>query len=83
MQPENKANLRAAYQDCWRAVMSACLETGGGIAHHHGIGRVRRQWLEAELGKTGLATLRAIKRALDPRGFMNPGVLLPEGPLLS
>lgn len=82
VQPENKAQLRAAYQDCWQAVMSACLETGGGIAHHHGIGRVRRPWLEAELGKTGLATLRAIKRALDPRGFMNPGVLLPEEPVL-
>jgi len=82
VQPESKANLRAAYHDCWQAVMSACLETGGGIAHHHGIGRVRRQWLEAELGKTGLATLRAVKRALDPSGFLNPGVLLPDDPLV-
>ena len=57
--------------------MSACLETGGTISHHHGIGRVRREWLARELGPGGLSALRSVKHALDPRGFMNPGVLLP------
>ena len=51
----------------------------GTIAHHHGIGRVRREWLARELGPGGLATLQRIKKALDPTGFMNPGVLLPHG----
>ena len=48
---------------------------GGTIAHHHGIGRLRVPWLERELGGAH-PVLRAIKRALDPAGIMNPGALL-------
>jgi alkyldihydroxyacetonephosphate synthase len=78
VQPKDKARLRAAYHECWSAVMESCLEHQGTIAHHHGIGRVRREWLARELGSTGLATLRALKHALDPLGIFNPGVLLPD-----
>ena len=77
VQPKQKAGLRQAYHACWAAIMSACLETGGTISHHHGIGRVRREWLARELGPGGLSALQSVKHALDPRGFMNPGVLLP------
>jgi alkyldihydroxyacetonephosphate synthase len=80
VQPESKANLRAAYHECWRAVMESCLELGGSISHHHGIGRVRREWIARELGSAGVATLRSLQRALDPHGIMNPGVLLPDVP---
>lgn len=80
VQPESKANLRAAYHECWRAVMESCLDLGGSIAHHHGIGRVRREWLARELGSAGVATLRSVQRALDPHRIMNPGVLLPDVP---
>ena len=80
VQPKDKARLRAAYHECWTAVMESCLEHQGTIAHHHGIGRVRREWLARELGSTGLATLRTLKHALDPLGIFNPGVLLPDVP---
>jgi alkyldihydroxyacetonephosphate synthase len=70
--------MRETYLECWRRVMEATLGEGGGIAHHHGIGRVRRGFLEAELGRSGVSALRALKRALDPTGFMNPGALLPD-----
>jgi alkyldihydroxyacetonephosphate synthase len=78
VQPESRARLRQAYHACWEAVMAATLESGGTISHHHGIGRVRREWLGRELGPGGLAALVQLKRALDPTGFMNPGVLLPN-----
>jgi hypothetical protein len=58
--------------------VEATIRVGGTIAHHHGIGRVRRAWLEKELGPGGLVAMRALKRALDPSGFMNPGALLPD-----
>lgn len=77
--PERREDMAATYKACWRAVISATADQGGGIAHHHGIGRVRREWLRTELGEGGLAALQAVKRALDPIGFMNPGALLPEG----
>ena len=41
-------------------------------------GRVRREVLSGEVGETGVALLRAVKRALDPDGLLNPGALLPE-----
>ncbi len=49
---------------------------GGSFAAEHGIGRLKRDEL-ARLGDPGrLRTMRAIKRALDPAGILNPGVLL-------
>jgi len=54
--------------------MTACLEAGGTISHHHGIGRLRARWLPAELGEFH-GVLRAVKRTLDPAGIMNPGAL--------
>jgi alkyldihydroxyacetonephosphate synthase len=75
--PSDRARMAALYHECWRRTMEAALAVGAGIAHHHGIGRVRRGYLAAELGPAGIAALRAVKRALDPAGLMNPGVLLP------
>jgi alkyldihydroxyacetonephosphate synthase len=58
----------------WDAAMRSCLDAGGSISHHHGIGRVKAPWLDEELDGW-LAALRTIKQALDPNGVMNPGVL--------
>ena len=80
VQPRQKAELRQAYHACWAAVMDASSRAGGTISHHHGIGRVRREWLARELGPGGLAALARLKHAFDPTGFMNPGVLLPPDP---
>lgn len=76
--PESREDMAATYRECWERTIDASLAAGGGIAHHHGIGRVRRDRLEDELGSTGVALLRSVKRALDPDGLLNPGVLLPD-----
>jgi alkyldihydroxyacetonephosphate synthase len=52
---------------------------GGTITHHHAVGRDHRDHLETEIGPLGTAVLRAVKNELDPRGILNPGVLV--GPL--
>jgi alkyldihydroxyacetonephosphate synthase len=70
--------MEAVYLDAWRRIMEATDRHGGSLAHHHGIGRVRRNYLERELGATGVALLRRLKQAIDPHGIMNPGVLLPD-----
>jgi alkyldihydroxyacetonephosphate synthase len=76
--PADPARMGAVYRECWRRTLDATLAAGGGIAHHHGIGRVRRDALAGELGAGGLALLRTLKRALDPDDLLNPGVLLPD-----
>ena len=75
MKPEDFAQAETGYLQAWTAVMEATLAGGGTISHHHGIGRLRVPWLERELGGA-YPMLRAIKRALDPAGIMNPGALL-------
>ncbi len=75
--PEQRAQMAATYRECWRRALEAALALGAGIAHHHGIGRVRRDFLAREVGDAGVAVLRALKRALDPDGLLNPGALLP------
>jgi alkyldihydroxyacetonephosphate synthase len=71
---------RGAEIEQWRAVKQAASEAivahGGTITHHHAIGRDHRPYMEAEVGQTGIETLRAVKDQLDPAGIMNPGKLL-------
>lgn len=63
-----------AYDDIWKAAMTACLKSNGVISHHHGIGRLKSQWLKAELGE-GYKLLVILKKGLDPKNILNPGVL--------
>jgi hypothetical protein len=48
----------------------------------HGIGVVKKAWLEATRGADAVRAMRAIKAALDPLGILNPGKML-EVPLPS
>jgi alkyldihydroxyacetonephosphate synthase len=72
---------RGAEVEQWAAVKRAACEAivahGGTITHHHAVGRDHAPYMEAEVGETGLETLRALKKRLDPAGIMNPGKLLP------
>ncbi|HET7416568.1 MAG TPA: FAD-binding oxidoreductase [Solirubrobacterales bacterium] len=62
-----------------RSASQAIVDHGGTITHHHAIGRDHAPYMEAEVGRTGLDLLRAVKEQLDPSGIMNPGKLLPDG----
>ncbi|MCP5070825.1 MAG: FAD-binding oxidoreductase, partial [bacterium] len=75
---EDSADMEGTYLDCWRRVMEATTRHGGGLAHHHGIGRLRKPYLEQELGESGAALLRRVKQAVDPQALMNPGNLIPD-----
>jgi alkyldihydroxyacetonephosphate synthase len=73
---------RGAELEQWAAVKRAASQAivahGGTITHHHAIGRDHAPYMEAEVGKTGIDVLRAVKEQLDPANIMNPGKLLPE-----
>jgi alkyldihydroxyacetonephosphate synthase len=77
--PEKPEDMETLYFDIWRAAMEGTLAVGGTVSHHHGIGRVRRDWLARDLG-SAYPLLGAIQRTLDPLGIMNPGALLPDRP---
>ena len=58
------------------AVLALALELGGTVSAEHGIGVAKTAWLARDRAPGDLAAMRAIKRALDPDGILNPGVLL-------
>jgi alkyldihydroxyacetonephosphate synthase len=64
----------------WRAIKSAAsdalIAAGGTITHHHAVGRDHRPWYDRERPPLYAEALRAAKRALDPKGMLNPGVLI-------
>jgi alkyldihydroxyacetonephosphate synthase len=65
------------YDAAWRAGLSAALDAGANLSHHHGVGRSKAARLSAELGQ-GTELLRRLRRAWDPASLFNPGAL--EGP---
>jgi alkyldihydroxyacetonephosphate synthase len=58
-----------------RAASDAIEANGGTTTHHHAVGRTHAPWIERERGPLFFEALAAAKRALDPAGIMNPGVL--------
>ena len=62
------------------AVLQLVARMGGSISAEHGIGRAKTRWLPLSRSDTELAAMRAVKRALDPDGLLNPGVLLEPDP---
>jgi len=54
-------------------VFRAALELGGTLTGEHGVGALQRRWLGLELGSDVMDLHHDIKRALDPKGILNPG----------
>jgi glycolate dehydrogenase FAD-linked subunit len=49
------------------------LRLGGTISGEHGVGYVKRNWLERQLGPRAFELHSAVKQAFDPRNLLNPG----------
>jgi FAD/FMN-containing dehydrogenase len=61
------------------AVLRLVASMEGSISAEHGIGRAKARWLALSRSPAELATMRAIKSALDPDGILNPGVIFADG----
>ena len=59
-----------------RAASDAIIDAGGTITHHHAVGRLHRPWYDKQRPEPFARALRAAKRAVDPNGVLNPGVLI-------
>jgi FAD/FMN-containing dehydrogenase len=58
------------------ALLRLAAAMGGTIASEHGVGTAKASLLGLTRDEADLAAMRAIKRALDPQGILNPGVVL-------
>ncbi len=57
-------------------VLGLVAQAGGSIASEHGVGRAKASLLSLNRSAADIRAMRAIKRALDPKGLLNPGVVL-------
>lgn len=68
--------------DAVRDILAAVVRMRGSISGEHGIGLSKAAYLPMEAGAEALNAMRLIKRALDPRGILNPGkIFLNDEPL--
>lgn len=58
------------------AVLELAAEAQGSIAAEHGVGSAKVAHLGLVRTPAEIAAMRAVKRALDPAGILNPGVVL-------
>jgi glycolate oxidase len=67
---------RAEYLRAEKAVgelMKKVVELGGAISGEHGIGLAKTPFLRWQHGEAEIKAMLAVKKALDPRGILNPG----------
>jgi len=65
------------YDELRRIIYARALELGGTITGEHGIGYVRKKYVEMVLDRRLIELMREIKRIFDPNNILNPDKVLP------
>lgn len=72
----NKERLLDQFHIVKSTASEAVLKHGGTITHHHAVGRMHRPQYDHQRPELFADAIRATKRELDPKGLLNPGVLI-------
>ena len=76
LEPDDAAQ-RARADEAAQELFHLAVRLGGTVTGEHGIGVLKRGQLTGQWAPAAVAAQRAIKRALDPKGLLNPGKKLP------
>ncbi|CAM3541939.1 FAD-binding oxidoreductase [Corallococcus sp. ZKHCc1 1396] len=78
MKPDavEKADFFAHAKQADHAMFDLVRKHGGSISAEHGIGLLKKDYLDYTRAPGELDLLRSLKRALDPQGILNPGKIL-------
>jgi glycolate oxidase len=71
-----EASVREKVERTLDELFAQVLEWGGVITGEHGIGLAKKRWWPEATSEVAREVHRNIKRALDPRGILNPGKFL-------
>lgn len=63
-------------QRAFGQIMDLAIALDGTITGEHGVGRLKKGWLPDQVGPDVMDLTATIKAALDPKGLLNPGVIL-------
>jgi glycolate oxidase len=61
-----------------KEVFEIALDVGGTLSGEHGVGVLKRAYLEKAVGARSMRLQRGIKQTFDPSGIMNPGKVFQE-----
>src|SRR6056297_2615457 len=61
-----------------QVVDDTAIEIGGSFSAEHGVGLTKKPAMLRHKNSAAVQAMRAIKQALDPKGIMNPGKVLPD-----
>ncbi len=71
--------------DQWKKVQqmaaeefALALELGGTLSGEHGVGMLKRPYIQSALGPLSIEIQKHIKQVLDPQNILNPGKVLPD-----
>ena len=71
---DEPARIRA--QQAFEEILTEAIAVGGTVTGEHGVGLLKRAGLARELSPAVVELHRAIRRALDPYGILNPGKVI-------
>jgi len=75
--PDDPAEALRLHDEIWHAGVEAALHSGAVINDHHGLGLKLAPFVREQYG-SAYPLLMAVKRAVDPKGIMNPGKWLED-----
>ncbi|MFW9817592.1 MAG: FAD-binding oxidoreductase, partial [Candidatus Thorarchaeota archaeon] len=76
MLPRNNEEVHQG-MDNYMTFAKKAVELGGTVAAEHGIGKLKRAFLEAMYGEGGIKEMQAVKKALDPKWLINRENMIP------
>src|SRR3979409_1213761 len=71
--PDEVQRVEHAARDIFRAA----LRLGGTLSGEHGVGTLKREFLEEAQGPLAVSLAHGIKNVFDPHGLLNPGKVFP------
>ncbi|XP_071197666.1 alkyldihydroxyacetonephosphate synthase, peroxisomal-like isoform X2 [Salvelinus alpinus] len=64
------------YQQVEHAAREEILANGGSLSHHHGVGKLRKEWMKDSISKVGVGMLKSVKEYVDPENIFGNRNLL-------
>ena len=74
--PDEVARMHRGFD----AIVEAALDLGGALTGEHGVGLLKRDFLERYFPKAAVEMMRNFRRSMDPNGIMNPGKMFHPAP---
>jgi glycolate oxidase len=74
--PDEVARMHRGFE----AIVEAALELGGTLTGEHGVGLLKRDFLERYFPRAAVDMMRKFRHSMDPNGILNPGKMFHPSP---